>query len=147
MESKYCYTSTRFQCIRKFLHKFIKYFKFPVHINTQSLKCPLACFFNCNFLFFFRKKIQCFFYNLTQFGCRINTISFSNLIGDCFCQFFTVRFIRVLIQHSCQFFSGNMIEAFCRADSLSRIQTQIQGAICFKGKASLRVVNLHRRNT
>ena len=73
-------------------------------------------------------------------------MSFADLIGDRFCKFLTVRLIRIFIEHSRKLVPADRIQPLRRTDSCFLIQPQIKRSVHFKGKSTLRIVNLHRRN-
>ena len=51
-------SSSGFQCSRQLFHELIQYFKFTVHINTQSLERSLTGLLDRIFFLLFREKIQ-----------------------------------------------------------------------------------------
>ncbi len=67
MECQDCCSSARFQCTRKFLHKFIENLIFMVDIYSQCLKDALAGFLNRVFALLLRYKRKCIFYYFTKF--------------------------------------------------------------------------------
>ena len=59
----------------------------------QIFKNSLTGLFNCILFLLFRKEIQCFFNDFTEFRGRIDPVSTADLIRDRFCQLLAVRFV------------------------------------------------------
>ena len=85
--------SARSKRIWKLLHKLIEYFKFLVYIDPERLENTLTGLLDCLLFLLFRKEIQCFFNDFTEFRGRIDPISTADLIRDRFCQLLAVRFV------------------------------------------------------
>ena len=82
MESQDSYSSAGFQGSRQLFHELIQYFKFTVHINTQSLERPLTGLLDGIFFLLFREKIQSLLNDFPQFRRGIDPMSLTYLIGN-----------------------------------------------------------------
>ena len=85
--------SARSKRIWKLLHKLIEYFKFLVYIDPERLENTLTGLLDCLLFLLFRKEIQCFFNDFTEFRGRIDPVSTADLIRDRFCQLLAIRFV------------------------------------------------------
>ena len=138
--------STRSKRIWKLLHKLIEHFKFLVYIDPERLENTLTGLLDCLLFLLFWKEIQCFFNDFTEFRGRIDPVSTADLIRDRFCQLLAVRFVSIFVQHARQLLTLDRVKALGGADAFFLIQAQIQRSIYLERKASLRIVNLHRRH-
>ena len=64
-----------------------------VYIDPERLENTLTGLLDCLLFLLFRKEIQCFFNDFTEFRGRIDPISTADLIRDRFCQLLAVRFV------------------------------------------------------